>query len=158
MSKTIMTLSQILLDHTRKSCLRTHHPQYFCRLTCWCSSMTVQSWKMKETRFVRAAVGILTKRIWAQARFLSTEGRTDQSDPGSQMGKWKFTTRHRILYTFTTLHADGMTKQGFLPLGKGTLSRDHLVFSLPPGLLASLTDWLSFTARNIRKKLPWGKK
>lgn len=40
------------------------------------------------------AVVTVTEMIWAQARYLSLESRTDCSDPGSQTGKWKSTTTY----------------------------------------------------------------
>jgi hypothetical protein len=40
-----------------------------------------------ETRYIGAAIVIQTKMIWAQARFLSPESKTDSSDSGFQMGE-----------------------------------------------------------------------
>jgi hypothetical protein len=40
-------------------------------------------------KYSRTAIVALTAMIWAQARYLSPESRTDRSDPGSQPWKRK---------------------------------------------------------------------
>lgn len=72
-----------------------------------------------ETRNVGAAIVTLTKTIWAQARYLSPESRTDRSDPGSQMGEKK--VHPHILdshYAFTAKHVHRLRERGFFPVGK----------------------------------------
>lgn len=55
------------------------------------------------------AVVTVTEMIWAQARYLSPESRTDESDPGSQTGKGKSTTMHLDSHCVSTSgHAHGI--------------------------------------------------
>lgn len=72
-----------------------------------------------EIRNVGAAIVTLTKTIWAQARYLSPESRTDRSDTGSQMGKRK--VYHHILdryCAFTAKHVYSLRERGLFPVGE----------------------------------------
>lgn len=81
-----------------------------------CSAMSVRTWKMKP--------GVtLTERIWAQARSLSPESRTDRLDAGSQMEKRKVS--HHIpklsVDMLFLLRLCSIEKEGFSLLGKRIL-------------------------------------
>lgn len=71
-------------------------------VTCRCSSITITK---NGTRYVGAAAVAWTETMWAQARDLSPENRTDWSDLGSQMGKRKV---HHHIHRQKATHVHSM--------------------------------------------------